>query len=78
VAVGACLNYAQAAVNIVDFYLDDMRVAERKYIIELADSTDLAANVLLRGYVCEAMRTSVKPAILFVLVNQYHPIFSRS
>jgi linoleate 10R-lipoxygenase len=58
VAVGACVNYAQAAVNVVNFYLDDARTAERKYIIKLAHSTDLAADALLRGYVCEAMRTS--------------------
>jgi linoleate 10R-lipoxygenase len=47
VAVGACVNYAQAAVNVVDFYLDDARAAERKYIIELAHSTDPAADALL-------------------------------
>ena len=76
VAVGACVNYAQAAVNVIDFYLDDARAAERKHIAELVHSTDSSAEVLLRGYVCEAMRT-FKPTLLFTLVSQYHPIFSR-
>ena len=57
-AVGACVNYAQAAVNVIDFYLDDSRAEERKHIAELVHKTDPAADALLRGYVCEAMRTS--------------------
>ncbi|KAG6806626.1 hypothetical protein H0H92_010617, partial [Tricholoma furcatifolium] len=56
VAVGACVNYAQAAVNVVDFYLDDAREEERKATIKLGESQDSQRDALLRGYVCEAMR----------------------
>ncbi|KAG6810880.1 hypothetical protein H0H92_009972 [Tricholoma furcatifolium] len=56
VAVGACVNYAQAAVHVVDFYLDDARAEERKAIIKLVGSQDSQSDTLLRGYVCEAMR----------------------
>ena len=47
VAVGACVNYAQAAVNVIDFYPDDSRVKERKHIVELFHSTDPNADALL-------------------------------
>jgi len=57
VAVGASVNHAQAAVNVIDFYLDDSRTSERKHIVELVHNTDSAATALLRGYVSEAMRT---------------------
>jgi linoleate 10R-lipoxygenase len=56
IAVGACVNWAQAAVQVVDFYLDDERKAEREQIIKLVNKTDNASNELLRGYVREAMR----------------------
>ncbi|KAG6917742.1 hypothetical protein DXG01_001280 [Tephrocybe rancida] len=56
VAVGACVNYAQAAVNVIDFYLDEARTEERKAIVSLVNSKDAQTDVLLRGYVCEAMR----------------------
>lgn len=58
VAVGASVNYAQAAVHIIDFYIDDARAKERAHIISLAKSKDAASAELLRGYVCEAMRTT--------------------
>ena len=54
VAVGASVNYAQAAVHVIDFYLD--REKECAHIIDLAHSKDAASAELLRGYVCEAMR----------------------
>ncbi|KAG6817061.1 hypothetical protein H0H87_000239 [Tephrocybe sp. NHM501043] len=56
VAVGACVNYAHAAVNVIDFYLDDARAEEKKAIIELVNSVGPQNEILLRGYVCEAMR----------------------
>jgi linoleate 10R-lipoxygenase len=56
VAVGASVNYAQAAVHVVDFYFDDARETERKHIIELSNNKDAQSADLLRGYVCEAMR----------------------
>ncbi|KAG6849385.1 hypothetical protein C0991_011637, partial [Blastosporella zonata] len=56
VAVGACVNYAQAAVNVIEFYLDDARTDERKAILELVTTSGPQNDALLRGYVCEAMR----------------------
>jgi hypothetical protein len=56
VAVGASVNYAQAAVHVIDFYLDDAREKERSHIIQLVNSQDAESTELLRGYVCEAMR----------------------
>ncbi|KAF8879290.1 heme peroxidase [Infundibulicybe gibba] len=47
-AVGSSVNYAQAAVHVVDFYLDDKREKERIHLLQL--------HRLLRGYVREAMR----------------------
>ncbi|KAG5337782.1 hypothetical protein C0989_008907 [Termitomyces sp. Mn162] len=56
VAVGACVNYAHAAVNVIDFYLDDARVEERKAITKLVATKSPQNDALLLGYVCEAMR----------------------
>jgi len=56
VAVGASVNYAQSAVHVIDFYLDDTREKERKHIIELSNRKDTQSAELLQGYVCEAMR----------------------
>ncbi|KAJ3993518.1 heme peroxidase [Lentinula boryana] len=55
-AVGSSVNYAQAAVNVIDFYLDDERATERAKIVELAKANDDNSTELLRGYVREAMR----------------------
>ncbi|KAG5644792.1 hypothetical protein DXG03_007613 [Asterophora parasitica] len=56
VAVGASVNYAQAAVNVINFYLDDARANERAHIVELVNQEGPQSAALLRGYVCEAMR----------------------
>jgi len=66
VAVGASVNHAQAAVNVIDFYLDDSRTSERKHIVELIHNTDSAATA----------RKTHHP--FFLLVHECHPIFSRS
>ena len=55
-AVGASANYAQAAVHVVDFYLDDGRAKERAEIVRLVSVGDEHSTELLRGYVREAMR----------------------
>ncbi|KAJ3844035.1 heme peroxidase [Lentinula raphanica] len=55
-AVGSSVNYAQAAVNVIDFYLDDERAPERAKIINLVKAGDNKSTELLRGYVREAMR----------------------
>ncbi|KAJ6585690.1 heme peroxidase [Mycena capillaripes] len=55
-AVGSSVNYAQAAVHVVDFYLDDAHAQERAQILKLVQSEDSKATEMLRGYVREAMR----------------------
>ncbi|KAF7300907.1 Heme peroxidase [Mycena kentingensis (nom. inval.)] len=55
-AVGSSVNYANAAVNVIDFYLDDARAAERADIISLVQRQDIAAQERLYGYVREGMR----------------------
>ncbi|KAL0577572.1 hypothetical protein V5O48_004403 [Marasmius crinis-equi] len=59
-AVGSSVDYAQAAVQVIDFYLDDEQAEERKKIIELAKApiTDTVSMETLRGYTREAMRLS--------------------
>ncbi|KAF7358979.1 Heme peroxidase [Mycena sanguinolenta] len=55
-AVGSSVNYAQAAVHVIDFYLDDARAQERAQIMNLVQGDDTKSTDLLRGYVREAMR----------------------
>ncbi|KAJ7923789.1 heme peroxidase [Mycena leptocephala] len=55
-AVGSSVNYAQAAVHVVDFYLDDTHEKERLQILQLVQSDDSKSTDMLRGYVREAMR----------------------
>ncbi|KAF9500697.1 heme peroxidase [Pleurotus eryngii] len=55
-AVGSSVNFAQGAVHVVDFYLDDARAKERNEIIRLAQKDDAQSTELLQGYVREAMR----------------------
>ncbi|KAJ7174160.1 heme peroxidase [Mycena crocata] len=55
-AVGSSVNYAQAAVHVIDFYLDDSHEQERLQIIKLVQSDDSKSTEILRGYVREAMR----------------------
>jgi hypothetical protein len=55
-AVGSSVNYAQAAVHVIDVYLDEKHETERNHIRQLAASTDPSSTELLRGYVREAMR----------------------
>jgi len=56
VAVGACVNFAHAAVHVIDFYMDESRNKERAELSKLARSKDATSDNLLRGYVREAMR----------------------
>ena len=60
-------NLAQAAVNVVDFYLDDSHAAERAQIIKLVNMNDQRSADLLRGYVCEAMSMLPVFIIMFYL-----------
>ncbi|THV00227.1 heme peroxidase [Dendrothele bispora CBS 962.96] len=53
---GSSVNLAQAAVHVVDFYMDDERSSERAKIISLASRSDLGAFETLCGYVREGMR----------------------
>ncbi|GLB40814.1 putative heme peroxidase [Lyophyllum shimeji] len=56
VAVGASVNWAHGAVNVVNFYLEDEQAKERQHIVELVKKGDATSTQVLRGYVCEAMR----------------------
>ncbi|KAJ7704765.1 heme peroxidase [Mycena rosella] len=55
-AVGSSVNYAQAAVHVIDFYLDDAHQQERLQISKLVQNDDSKSTDMLRGYVREAMR----------------------
>jgi len=55
-AVGSSVNYAQAAVHVIDVYLDDKHEKERNHIRQLAGSKDPSSTEVLLGYVREAMR----------------------
>ncbi|KAJ7133385.1 heme peroxidase [Mycena epipterygia] len=55
-AIGSSVNYAQSAVHVIDFYLDDAREQERSEILKLVQSDDAKSTNLLRGYVREGMR----------------------
>ncbi|KAJ7436075.1 heme peroxidase [Mycena galericulata] len=75
-AVGSCLNYAQATVHVLDFYLSDARESERAQILELVRKDDPASTELLRGYVREGMRlnpqytTVTRQAAVDVVISQ--------
>ncbi|KAG6852246.1 hypothetical protein C0991_001607, partial [Blastosporella zonata] len=56
VAVGASVNWAHGAVNVIDFYLDDARAKEKQHIIDLVNTKGPGSDELLRGYVSEGMR----------------------
>ncbi|KAK7458169.1 hypothetical protein VKT23_010077 [Stygiomarasmius scandens] len=60
IGTGSSVNFAQAAVHVIDFYMDDERASERAKIIELAQKTDEASFELLRGYVREGMRLNLQ------------------
>ncbi|TFK63860.1 heme peroxidase [Pluteus cervinus] len=55
-AVGSSVNYAQAAVHVIDFYFDDAREKERLAILKLVQTESDANTKVIRGYVREAMR----------------------
>ncbi|KAL4246542.1 hypothetical protein ABKN59_008749 [Abortiporus biennis] len=55
-AVGSSVNFAQSAVQVIDFYLDDARAAERAEIIRLCGLNDDASHELLMGYAREGQR----------------------
>jgi len=55
-AAGSCADFAQAAIQVIDVYLDEKHESERNHIRQLAGSKDPSSTQLLRGYVREAMR----------------------
>ncbi|KAH7928581.1 heme peroxidase [Leucogyrophana mollusca] len=55
-AVGSSVNHAHAAINVVDFYLDESRKEDFEVIQKLISQDNDQSNELLRGYVREAMR----------------------
>ncbi|KIJ45873.1 hypothetical protein M422DRAFT_226935 [Sphaerobolus stellatus SS14] len=64
-AVGSCMNYAQACTQVLDFYLDDARATERAALIEVCNKSDPESAELLRGYLREAMRLNPQFGGLF-------------
>ena len=69
-AVGSTVNFSVAAVQAIDFYLDDERAKEREEIVQLVHRTDDESASLLRGYVREAMRE-------FLFLPSCFPILAR-
>ncbi|KAI0094227.1 heme peroxidase [Irpex rosettiformis] len=67
IAIDVALPFAKVVSQVVDFYLDDARKAERAEIVKLANkpSNDPEAKKLLLGYVLEAQR--LRPSASFVL-----------
>ncbi|KAG6873168.1 hypothetical protein C0995_002017 [Termitomyces sp. Mi166 len=61
IAVSTSVNWAHSAVNVIDFYLDDVRAKERQHIIELINNKGFDSDTLLHGYVCEAQEIGLKP-----------------
>ncbi|KAI0079537.1 heme peroxidase [Panus rudis PR-1116 ss-1] len=66
-AVGSSVNYAQSIAQVVDFYLDDARAAERAEISKLVHRNDAEATELLHGYIREGQRLAPQfPGLLRV------------
>ncbi|KAK7695141.1 hypothetical protein QCA50_002331 [Cerrena zonata] len=55
-SVGSSVNWAQSISQMVDFYLDDARAAERAEIVKLVQRDDAEAIELLHGYIREGQR----------------------
>ncbi|KAJ7327590.1 heme peroxidase [Mycena albidolilacea] len=55
-AMMSSVNFAQGAVHVLDFYLDDERVQERQQIIALVQQNTADADNTLVGYIREGMR----------------------
>ena len=59
-AISVAMPFAKVVAQVVDFYLNDARAAERADIVQLAarPAGDAQAEELLLGYIREASRTS--------------------
>ena len=69
-AVGSSVNYAQAAAQVIDFYLSEDRKVEREALISVCHRDDDESKELLRGYVREGMRLNPQYSGLFRTVEQ--------
>lgn len=71
-ALGGSMTFAQSVAQIVDFYMDDARAAERAEIIRLAeaDSKDPEQQALLLGYIREGQRLRPQISTLLREVKQ--------
>ncbi|CAE6443003.1 unnamed protein product [Rhizoctonia solani] len=63
--IASVSNYAQAATQVVDFYLDDSRNDLKEIICELSRQDTPASEQKLAGYVREAMRLSPQAPGIF-------------
>ncbi|CAL1694713.1 unnamed protein product [Somion occarium] len=69
-AVGSSVNYAQSIAQVVDFYLDDERAAERAEIVKLVKRNNPEATELIHGYIREGQRLAPQfPGLLRVAVK---------
>ncbi|KAK7681445.1 hypothetical protein QCA50_015537 [Cerrena zonata] len=55
-AAGSSVNWSQAIIQVVDFYLDNARAKERTELIDLVHRDDAQSIELLHGYIREAQR----------------------
>jgi len=78
-AVGSSVNYAQQCAQIVDFYLDDTRAAERADIVRLVQTPehDERANRRLIGYIKEAQRLAPQFCGLYRVCRATKPVTVR-
>ncbi|CAE6536627.1 unnamed protein product [Rhizoctonia solani] len=63
--IASVSNYAQAATQVVDFYLDDSRKDLKEFICELSRQNTPESDRKLAGYVREAMRLSPQAPGIF-------------
>ncbi|KAF8516240.1 heme peroxidase [Gautieria morchelliformis] len=63
-AIGSSVNYSQAAVHVVDFYLDDKRAKEKAQIVQLVQKQDPASDELLQGYYTGLWRNAAVEAVV--------------
>ncbi|CUA69779.1 hypothetical protein RSOLAG22IIIB_08699 [Rhizoctonia solani] len=69
--ITSTVNFAQAASQMVDFYLDEARKTERDELVRLATKTDAESTQLLIGYYREAARLNPQfPALSRVVAAQ--------
>jgi len=76
--VASVANWAMAATHVINFYLDEERVEEKRHIERLAKDRSTAATDLLAGFAREALRLDPQAPGIFrdaaqdVIVEEGH------